>query len=290
MGHRDILSLMKSMLNDLPKAEKRIAKKIIEHPEKVIKMTASDLGKFAGSSAATVIRLTQRLKIDSFTELKVLISRFITSEDRVAYSDITAGELTTEIMDKLYWNSALAMKDTISILSEDAIAEANDTIRDASVIYTFGIGASSLGAKNIAQKWSRVGKTCIHIEDSHVLISALVGSEAKTVLITVSNSGETHELVKLSEIAQRHGHKTISITRFGNNSLTKKSDISLQHVRTNEIETRSAATSSLHAQFLVIDVLFYSYLSKNFDQAVDKIRDSHSTILEYNNEMQDNDK
>lgn len=290
MDHGDILSLLDSILSDLPKAEKRIAEKILEYPEDITRMTASELGEFADSSAATVIRLTQRLEVTSFTQLKVLISRSIISEDRTAYSDITAGEPTSDIMDKLYWNSVLAMKDTVSILKEQSIAEACAVIRDATVIYTFGIGASGLGAKNISQKWSRIGKTCIHIEDSHVLISALVGSTENTVLITVSNSGETHELVKMNNIAQRHGHKTISITRFGNNPLAKNSDICLQHVRTNEIETRSAATSSLHAQFLVIDSLFYTYLSQNYEQAVDKIHDSHSTILEFNREMRDNDK
>lgn len=289
MGHGDILSLIKSLITELPKAEKRIAEKILQHPEDIIRMTTQELGEFAGSSAATVIRLTQRLEVNSFTELKLLISRSITSEDRTAYSDIIAGEPLSDIKDKLYWNSVIAMKDTTSMLSEESIVASCEAIRDASVVYTFGIGASALGAENIAQKWSRIGKTCVHISDSHNLISALVGSEEKTVLISVSNSGETHELIKLHEIAKRHGHQTISITRFGNNSLAKRSDICLQHVRTNEIETRSAATSSLHAQFLVIDVLFYTYLAHNYEQAVDKIRQTHSTILEFNRDMVDND-
>ena len=34
-------------------------------------------------------------------------------------------------MDKPHWNSSLAMKDTISMLDEEAIIEASDMIRDA---------------------------------------------------------------------------------------------------------------------------------------------------------------
>lgn len=275
------------MLDELPKAEKRIAEKILEEPEEIVHMTASELGKFADSSAATVIRLSKRLKISSFTELKIFISREVENENREVYSDIDADESVQAIMDKLHWNSSLAMKDTASMLEEDAILEAAEIIREASVVYTFGIGASSLVAENISQKWSRIGKTTIHLKDSHILLTALVGSEEGSVFIGVSNSGETNEVIHLDDIARKHGHKTISITRFGNNALAKNSDVALQHVRANEIEMRSAATSSLHAQFLVVDVLFYLYVSRNYDRALDKIFDSRGAINEYNKEMQD---
>ena len=287
MATKNILVLLKSMLEELPKAEKRIAEKILDEPEQVIHMTASDLGKAANSSAATVIRLSKRLKVPSFTELKIFISREIKSENREVYSDIAAGESVKDIMDKLHWNSSLAMKDTISMLDEEAIIEASDMIRDASVVYTFGIGASSLVAENIGQKWSRIGKTTISMNDAHVLLAALVSSEKNTVFIGVSNSGETHEVIKLEEMARSLGHKTISITRFGNNTLSKNADVSLQHVRSNEIEVRSAATSSLHAQFLVVDVLFYVYASRNYEQTLNKIFDSRSAVKEYNEDVKD---
>lgn len=263
MTNRDILGLLNSLLDDLPKAEKRIAKKILESPEKIIHMTASELGKYAEASAATVIRLTQRLKIGSFTELKVSISRFISTEERTTYSDIQKGESIDEIMDTLYWNSALALKDTIAIINKEAIIEAAELIQKASVIFTYGGGASSLGAENISQKWSRIGKTCIHIQDSRSLTAALQGSKDNTILIGVSNTGETQELINLSNIAHDNGHKIISITRFGNDSLSKKAHISLQHVRTSETEAGSIARSALYAQFLVIDILYYVYMSLN---------------------------
>jgi DNA-binding MurR/RpiR family transcriptional regulator len=287
MATKNILGLLKSMLNELPKAEKRIAEKILEEPEEVVHMTASELGTFADASAATVIRLSKRLKISSFTELKIFISREVESESREVYSDIDADESVQAIMDKLHWNSSLAMKDTVSMLEEDDLLKAVDIIRDASVIYTFGIGASSLVAENISQKWSRIGKTCVHINDAHVLLAALVGSEKDSVFIGISNSGETHEVIKLAELSRNHGHHTISITRFGNNTLSKNADVALQHIRANEIEMRSAATSSLHAQFLVVDILFYIYVSRNYDRALDKVFDSRGAVDEYNKDIPD---
>ena len=286
MATKNILRLLESMLEELPKAEKRIAQRILDDPKEVIHMTASELGKASDASAATVIRLTKRLQLSSFTEFKIYISREIESESREDYSDIKPDESVQEIMDKLHWNSNLAMKDTVSMLDEEELLEASSLMRDASVIYVFGIGASNLVAHNISQKWSRIGKTCVLVNDAHILLAALVSSSENTVFIGISNSGETKEVIKLNDLAQKYGYKTISITRFGNNTLAKKSDISLQHVRSNEIEIRSAATSSLHAQFLVVDILFYVFVSRNYNEALDKIYDSRTAVAKYNKDLE----
>lgn len=282
MGSKNIIGLLESILEELPKAEKKIAQKILDEPENVIHMTATELGDLSETSAATVIRLTKRLQVSSFTKLKIYISREIESKERESYSDIHPNEEISEIMSKLHWNASLAMKDTVSVLEEEKVLAASNLLKEASVIYVYGIGASNLVADNIMQKWSRIGKTCILINDPHILLAALVGSKKDTVFIGISNSGETKEVIKLNNLARDYGHKTISITRFGGNSLAKKSDIALQHIRANEIETRSAATSSLHAQFLVVDILFYVYVSRNYKNTLEKIHDSRGEIFKYN--------
>lgn len=282
MGSKNVLGLLKSMLEDLPKAEKRIAEKILKEPKEIIMMTASQLGKSADSSAATVIRLTKRLNLESFTEMKIFISSEIEDMHQEVYTDISLDESVMDIMDKIHWNSTLAMRDTISVLEEQALIEGADLIRSASVVYTFGVGASSIVAENIAQKWSRIGKTCIHIKDPHFLLASMVSSEKDTVFIGVSNSGETLEVVNLAKVAKEYGHQTMAITQFGKNALNKDADVSLQHVRANELQTRSAATSSLHAQFLVVDVLFYVYATRNYDKALDKIFNSREAVENYN--------
>lgn len=89
MGSKNVLGLLKSMLEDLPKAEKRIAEKILKEPKEIIMMTASQLGKSADSSAATVIRLTKRLNLESFTEMKIFISSEIEDMHQEVYTDIS---------------------------------------------------------------------------------------------------------------------------------------------------------------------------------------------------------
>lgn len=285
MKDQNIISRIKTLEKDLPIAERRIASFILQSPEVIIDMKASDLGKAAGSSAATVIRLCKRVDIPSFTQLKILISREITQAKPVGYNDITAGEPVQDIMDKLLGNAIQTMQDTVSILKEKVLEESVKAIEKASVIYVFGVGASKLVAQNIAGKWSRIGKNTIYLDDAHLLIAAMTAPVENALFIGISNTGETKEVLKLMEIAKENNCTTIAITRFGENNLANLSDISLQHVRANEEELKSAATNSVHAQFIVVDILFFAYTSKNHDRAMERVSITRKEIRKYNEYM-----
>ncbi|WP_028273246.1 MurR/RpiR family transcriptional regulator [Atopococcus tabaci] len=283
MAGHNVLGRIASIMEDLPKAEKKIAEVILHSPETIVNMTASQLGTEAKSSAATVIRLCKRLGVESFTQLKVMVSGEISHTSPTGYADITADEKIDDIMDKLLGNAFQSMQDTVSILNKDRLFAAVDALEKASVIYVFGIGASQLVAQNIAQKWSRIGKTCVCPNDPHNLVAALAGSDENTVFFGISNSGETKEVSKIVQIAKDNGCTTIGLTRFGGNTIASKVDVSLQTVRAKEEELRSAATSSLHAQFLVVDVLFYTYASRNYDRVIQNTRHSRAEIDHYSN-------
>lgn len=281
MIRHNVLGRISSIHDDLPNAEKKISEVILASPEEAVNMTASELGKAAGSSAATVIRLCKRIGIPSFTQLKVLISGEIKQTNTMGYSDIKKNEHTEDIMDKLLGNAFQSMQDTISILDRTRLNQAIEALEKAQVIYVFGIGASHLVAQNIAQKWSRIGKTCICTADAHNLVAAFAIKNKHAVFIGISNSGETKEISKLIDIANDSGYTTISLTRFGDNEISSKSAIPLNTVRANEEELRSAATSSLHAQFIVVDVLFFIYASRNYNSVMKSIQQSRSQIETY---------
>lgn len=281
MAEQNILGRMTSMIEELPKSEKKIAEVILQAPDEIVHMTASELGKQSKTSAATVIRLCKRVGIPSFTQLKVLISREVIKDQPGGYSDITPNEPVEEIMDKLLGNAFQTMQDTISVLKEETLLKAVDCLKKASVIYVYGIGASNLVAQDIAHKWSRIGKTCITLSDSHQLIAAMTSQQKNVVFFGISNSGETPEVVKLMDRAKENGCMTLGLSRFGKNSVSTKADIALQHVRANEEELRSAATSSLHAQFITVDILFFLYSSKNHAAVMEQIRHSREEIEKY---------
>ena len=281
MLNTNILGLIKSLLNELPKAELRVAMFILEQPRDVLNMTAQELGKASKASAATVVRLSKRLEIDSFPQMKLMLMKELDNGVIKGYSDISANEPLVDIKNKLLGNAYQSLSDTASLLDNELIEEAVRAMEKAKIIYIYGVGSSHLVAENLAQKWSRIGKTCISMEDTHSLIAAMISNSEDKLFIGISNSGRTSEVVQLMKIANNNHCNTMSITQFGKNPVMDVATINLQHVRVNEQAYRSAATASLHVQFYLIDVLFHAYASKNFETIIDHVVASREEISMY---------
>ncbi|WP_414839220.1 MurR/RpiR family transcriptional regulator [Carnobacterium sp. TMP28] len=277
----NIQGRIRSIINELSNSEKKIGELILKIPSEAINMTALELATRAGTSPATVIRFCKSIDIPSFTQLKVKLSSEIESPTFEGYFDIKANEPVHEIKAKLLGNAYQSMKETIEQLNDQRIDEVVDVLLHASIIYVYGIGASHLVAENISQKWNRIGKPTICATDPHILISILVTAPKEAIFIGISNSGETKEVIRLVEIAKSYKIRTIGLTQFGANSIAGKVDYSIQTVRSKEAELRSAATSSLHAQFIAVDALFYTYASRQYDPSISMIRNSKEEIKKY---------
>ena len=277
----NVMGRISSIYNELSKSEKKIGDFLLENPKEVTRMTALEVANASNVSPATVIRFCKSIGIPSFTQLKVTIASELERPTNQEYSDIEENESVEKIKEKLLANAHQTMFDTAQYLEDKKIEESVTKLQEAPLVFTFGVGASWLVAENISQKFNRIGKSVIAISDLHILLATIVSAPKKSVLIAISNSGNTKEVNSLVDLANKYGLVTIGLSQFGNNQLSQKVDVSLQTVKANEAEMRSAATSSLHAQFIAIDILFYAYATKNFTEITSIIQSSRHEVKKY---------
>ena len=280
MVGNNILGRIKSVLDDLPNSERKIGEYILTYPEETIKMTTSQLGIAAESNSTAVIRLCNRIGVNGFTKLKVNLSAEIVSVDESGYAEIEAEETIGTIKNKLLTNAFKSMEETISLMNEFDIERVIELIESASMVYVYGVGNSRIIAENMVQKWSRVGKIVICPTDNHQLVSMIGAAPKNALFFGISNSGETREIIELIKLAKKYALKTVGLTQFGQNSLTNKADYTIQTVKTIESDNQFIS-SSLHAQLIAIDVLFYSFLSKNYVAGTERIKQSREEMNQY---------
>lgn len=282
MVGNNVLGRIRSVFDDLPNSEKKIGEYILMNPEETIKMTTAQLGEAAESNSTAVIRLCNRIGINGFTKLKVNLSAEIVSVDEAGYAEIKPEENTNTIKNKLLGNAFKSMEETIALMDEDDIERIIELIYNASIVYVYGVGASRLVAENIAQKWSRIGKTIICPTDDHQLVALLSVAPKNALFFSVSNSGETKEIIEMIKIAEKYHIKTIGLTQFGHNTLAQKVSYHVQTVKAQDALANSILTNSLHAQIIAVDVLFYTYASKDFENVSAKIKRTREEIIQYN--------
>ena len=74
------LILLKEVLDDLPSAEKQIARYIIENPRKTLELNITQLAKESGSSIEGVVRLCKHIGMKGFRELRLRVPWDISRE------------------------------------------------------------------------------------------------------------------------------------------------------------------------------------------------------------------
>ena len=275
-----VISHIKSMMEEYSSAEKKLADYIINNVEKIPTMTANELAESAGLSAPTVVRFSKKIGYQSLTDFKINISTELQTGIDEGFSDIQPNESFYSIKNKLGNNAQVAIRETVDVLKEEKIQEVVQSLEGAETVFLYGVGASSLVVEDIVQKWSRVGKPIIFEKDIHVLLPQLVSNETKKVLWLISNSGNTADVVAVGENAKDLGIPVIALTQFGTNHLSRIADVVIQTSRPKEITNRSAATNSLLAQFVTIDIIFYLYMAKN-EQLSEKVGKTRQAIKGY---------
>ncbi|MBL1226958.1 MurR/RpiR family transcriptional regulator [Enterococcus sp. BWR-S5] len=275
---QNIILTIQDYREQLPKSEQKIADYILEHTNEVITLSAQELAKRAGSSPAAIIRFCHSMQVNGFTELKLLVSANLGSAGAELYTEVEKEETAEAIKRKLNIRFVHALERTADLLEDKDLEAVLSEIERAEIIYVYGLGASSLVAQDVYQKFTRLGKTVFYSLDHHLLASALGTGEKESLFIGISNSGETSEVIALLNIAKENGIYSIGITENCDSALAEQSDTVLLTVKGEEAPLRSAATVSLISQLYIVDVLFFYYASNNYDETLKKIQQSRNTV------------
>lgn len=262
------LTMLKQIIPNLPESQEKVAKYIIDNSDKVINYSAAELGEKSKTSSAAVMRLCKSLGVHGLQELKLRIFGDLKTDKNVEYRDIQPNESIESVLHKMTENSLKSIKETSEIINIKEIENAVNAIIKAKKLVFFGEGASGIIAEDAQQKFIRIDKNAAAYTDIQVTAMALANIKKGDVFFGVSYSGETPEVSKLMSIAKERGAVTISLTKYGINSLSDISDIKLYSSSTGEGELRSAATSSRIAQLHVIDVVFMCVATKQYDKTI----------------------
>ena len=138
----------------------------------------------------------------------------------------------------------------------------NAIISCQSKIILCGVGKSGLIAAKIASTMSSVGSPAFSLSANDCLHGDLGSISKKDLLILISNSGKSEELLPIIKFANRNKIKLIGIVSKKNSSPYKGSDIKILIPETKEAGLGIVPTSSTSAQLAIGDALAVAALNK----------------------------
>lgn len=268
----DVIEFIKQNYSSFTEREKEIADYLIQAKESIIEMSARDIAVKTNTSAPTVVRFAKKLGFNSLNEMKLKISINLEKNNEPKNFEYLDSSLETKSIVYGIKNSIHSVIDkTIDLIDEKELDKAIKLLVEAKNIYVFSIGSSGLVGLDLYYKLSRINKRCIVHSDSHLQITSSVLVEKDDVVVAISYSGETKEILKCVENAKSNGAAIISITKASvNNKLESLSDITLK-VPAQEKSLREGAISSRMSQLALIDILFLGIARNNVKEVEEKL-------------------
>lgn len=272
------------------KSELKIAQFILDQPQEVLEMTAQQLARAADSSSAAVIRLCKRLKVYGFPQLKIELSADLSGGElnRKIQPEVRENEEISSIKERLLLNTQHSLAETVNELDDSQISQLSQLIARSRRLLVLGIAASNLVAQDIAQKWVNVGTIVFAFNNVNDLLPIIANAGAEDILWVVDNSGETPEAVQAAQIAKERKVPIITMTKRGSSTISELGDIEIHTSQPIELPGRIAATDSLLLQFMAIDIIFYDFVSRNYESSISQLNQSAKLVKDYKNHFYKN--
>ena len=246
---------IKSIYPTLKPAERRVADEVLRRPNNVVHLSITELARASKVSDATVVKFCKRLGYKGFQEFKILLAQDVVMKQSISGGEVEPGDDIRTIKEKVFRANISALQDTIQVLDTNALDAAVQALVKAREIHFYGLGISSIAAFDGEQKFTRIGRRASAFVDTHMQIARAVLLQPGDVVIGLSCSGETREIVEAVRTAGEYGAVTIAVTNHSASSLAKEADLVLLTCTQDNLVTKGGISSRI-AQITTIDTLF----------------------------------
>ena len=222
------------LFNDL---ELVIYNYIMKNSSQVQYMTIRELADAVHVSTSSIMRFCKKAGCDGYAEFRVKFKLYLESRKEI--------QPQNDLSELLHYFQGVHTS-----AFEEQISRAVDMVRGAQQVILIGVGSSGTLARYGARYFSNVGKFSQYIDDPYYPISR--DTYIDTVVIALSESGETRQTIEMTESFKRHQCKILSITNKDSSTLSKISDMNLSYFVTERfVEGRYNVTSQVPVLFLM---------------------------------------
>lgn len=237
----------------MTRAEKKVARIVLASPYRILRKSIGLLASEAGVSEPTVIRFCRAMNCKGFQDFKLQLAQDLAtgahfSETRLSI-DETAPDLITKVIDSSI-ASLIKVRDS---LPPDAVQAAVEMLAGADRIEIYGLGGSGIVAQDAQHKFFRLGVPVVAYSDPTVHSVSASLLEPGCVIVAISQSGVTQDVITSAELGLAAGAKVVAITA-ADSPLAQLASVCLP-MNSLEDEDFYAPIKSRMAHLAIVDVL-----------------------------------
>lgn len=274
----NVLALIRTKYNTLSSTQKGVADYVLSQADKVMFCSLADLAAACKVSEATIIRFLHKLDYTSYQVFRVNIAQELSKgTNNEVYNEVSEKDGMTEIMNKVIQSTVRSITDSSQTINPDHLSSLCDHIVAANRILIIGVGATSAIAFDFYHKLIKLGLNAVFCNDPHMINISCQNMSEQTLLIAISHSGESREILDGVDLALNQHCPVDCITSYPNSSLAKMSHCVLL---SSSLEThfRSDAMTSRIIQLCIIDMIYIRLAMQIGEGAIEHINLSRVAV------------
>ncbi|WP_039043590.1 MurR/RpiR family transcriptional regulator [Sporosarcina sp. ZBG7A] len=250
--------LMEQYKPQFTKSEHKIYTYLTANEPHVIYLSLTELCEASGVAEATVLRFFRKLKFKGFQDFKYSYAQELAA-------DATVPEHGT-YLDKIRNNMVRAVEDSAGLVDENELQRTIEVIKQKNNIVIFGVGSSGIAGLDMQSRLIRIGRQATAVIDPHFQVMLASSLNENSVVIAISISGGTKDIVDSVKIAKEKGATIIVLTNYLKSPLSQYADhILLGSAKENPLDSGSLVSKI--AQLFLIDVLCTGLAVKDVEKA-----------------------
>ena len=258
--------LLQQRQGQLTRSGHAVADYLLQHADEAQYLSISSLARECNVAEATVFRFCRALGFDGYHEMRIALAQANATGTMSSQRELQPGASTETLFEHASARLFTAINGTQNALSAEAVDEAARMLREAKQVFCFGQGGSMLLAYDICARFASLSTKFRTSGDSHLqLLTASLMNEADVVLF-VSYSGATRDMMETLRTAKAAGAKIILLTHYEDSPGASLADVVLR-CGAQESPLDSGSIPIKVAVLYVGEVLVLRYILDSPEQA-----------------------
>jgi RpiR family carbohydrate utilization transcriptional regulator len=249
----ELLRRVASAQVELTPAEAKVAALVLAEPSWVLGQSLLQVATRAGVSEPTVIRFCRSMGLDGFQSFRLRLAQSLASGTSFLPTELGPDDSAGDIATKVFERSARTLLEVRTQLQPARLEQAISLLAGARRLEFYGLGSSGIVAADARHKFFRLGIVATAYADAHLhgMAATMLGQD--DVVVAISSTGRTIDLISSVELALEAGARVIAITA-PRSPLARLASIAIEFEVDEDADVYTPMTTRL-AQLAIIDAL-----------------------------------
>ena len=253
----DIISIIKDSYAELRPAERRVADVVLADVTFAVDASNAEIARRADVSEPTVTRFCRSIGCHGVRDFKLKLAQSVVVGRLYLAPGDPAEAATTDgspLWSVVLGEARKALAAVERSIDPAAVMAAADLVASAHQVLIFGLGGSSTAlAQETQNRLFRYGVVALAHDDPYMLKMTAATLKPNDLVIAISGTGRTPEVIEVVELAKHYRAKAICITA-PDSALAALADVKLT-VEVPEYPDALKPTASRYAFLAIIDLL-----------------------------------